>query len=115
MPRPRRHPDPRTQKAVDALLKDPTMSVPQAMQAAGFSVEESRERAKQMWIRRRTPSRKSMKLDSESTSTTAPVFVVSDADAAYASATPAASTASAAAGDESDPKNSESLLVGAEG
>lgn len=52
------HPDPRTNQAVDLILKNPTLSVPQAMLAVGFSREESADRAKQMWIRRRTPSKK---------------------------------------------------------
>jgi hypothetical protein len=52
------HHDPRTNKAVELILRHPTKSVPAAMQAAGFSLEESRDRAKQMWIRRRIPSKK---------------------------------------------------------
>ena len=52
------HPDPRTNKAVDLLRNETTLTVPKAMRAAGFSLEESRDRAKQMWVRRRIPSKK---------------------------------------------------------
>jgi hypothetical protein len=58
MLRPGSHHDSRTQKAVDLLLTDPTQTVPQAMLASGFTVEESRDRAKQMWIRRRIPPKR---------------------------------------------------------
>ena len=61
MPRPAIHPDPRTKIAVDLIQNDPTQTVPEAMQAAGFSIEESQDRAKQMWIRRRIPPRRSCK------------------------------------------------------
>jgi hypothetical protein len=39
-------------------MKDPTLKVPLAMQASGFTVQESKERAKQMWIRRRIPAKR---------------------------------------------------------
>lgn len=56
-----RHHDPRTSTAVDLLLKDPTRTVPEAMRAAGFSIEESRDRTKQMWVRRRIPPKRPKK------------------------------------------------------
>jgi len=52
--------DPRTVKVLDVLTGNPSLTVPQAMRAAGFSIEESRCRNKQMWIRRRLPSKKYM-------------------------------------------------------
>ncbi|KAL7427038.1 hypothetical protein ACHAXH_001320 [Discostella pseudostelligera] len=78
MARPGRHPDPRTETAVDELMKDSTMTVPQAMLAAGFSVEECKDRSKQMWVRRRAPTKISMKLDSEPTTSTTPVDAAAD-------------------------------------
>ena len=57
---PRHHHDPRTMKALDLLKENPTLMVPQAMRRSGFSVEESQNRTKQMWVRRRMPSKKSM-------------------------------------------------------
>ncbi|KAL7430231.1 hypothetical protein ACHAXH_004516 [Discostella pseudostelligera] len=55
-----RQTDPRTVKVLDVLTGNPTLTVPQAMRVAGFSIEESRCRNKQMWIRRSIPSKKSM-------------------------------------------------------
>lgn len=55
---------------MDLLQKDPNLMVTHAMRAAGFSLEESRDRAKQMWIRRRIPSKKERKVASQLLATT---------------------------------------------
>jgi hypothetical protein len=50
--------DPRADIAVDMLMKEPTLMVTHAMRSAGFSMEESKDRAIQMRIRRRIPTSK---------------------------------------------------------
>lgn len=101
--------DPRTIKAAELILEDPTLMVTRAMQAAGFTVEESRDRAKQMCVRRRTPSKKDRNAllqlvkspppnSNTNTTTISPQASLTSDAAASVDASPSSSAAGAAVG-----------------
>jgi hypothetical protein len=91
------HDDPRYDTAVDLLTKDPTLMVTRAMRAAGFSLEEIKDRTIQMRVRRRIPSKKDRKAGIQPNSNTS------------ASASPSQSTSNLSA------LEADAVVVGASG
>jgi hypothetical protein len=55
MSRVKDHEDPKVNKAVKLILANPNLTVPEALRAAKFTIEESQSAKMQMLIRRRLP------------------------------------------------------------